>query len=103
MQTLPVAFQIDNAFGQGRTKNVNRAWLRVYRSSGVFVGPSLDAITESKQRTNEPYGAPPSLKNEEIEIRVSPSWSDGGQVYVRQVDPLPLTIAGLTLEVAVGG
>lgn len=103
LQTLPVAFQIDNAFGQGRTKNVNRAWLRVYRSSGVFVGPSLDALTESKQRTNEPYGAPPSLKNEEIEIRVSPSWSDGGQVYVRQVDPLPLTIAGLTLEVAVGG
>ena len=28
---------------------------------------------------------------------------EGGQVFVRQVDPLPLTIAGLTLEVAVGG
>lgn len=103
IETLPLAFQIDNGYGQGRPKNVNRAWLRVYRSSGIFVGPSLAALTEAKQRTNEPYGSPPALKSEEIEVRVSPSWSDGGQIVVRQADPLPLTIAGLTLEVAVGG
>lgn len=103
LQTLPLAFQIDNGFGQGRAKNVNRAWLRVYRSSGLFVGPSVEELTEAKQRTNEPYGAPPALKNEEVEVRISPAWSDGGQVFVRQADPLPLTIASLTLEVAVGG
>lgn len=103
IETLPLAFQIDNGYGQGRPKNVNRAWLRVYRSSGIFVGPSLAALTEANQRTNEPYGSPPALKSEEIEVRVSPSWSDGGQIVVRQADPLPLTIAGLTLEVAVGG
>ena len=33
----------------------------------------------------------------------TPSWTDSGQVYIRQVDPLPLTIVGLTLEVAIGG
>ena len=103
LQTLPLAFQIDNGFGQGRAKNVNRAWLRVYRSSGLFVGPSVEELTEAKQRTNEPYGAPPALKNEEVEVRISPAWSDGGQIFVRQADPLPLTIASLTLEVAVGG
>jgi hypothetical protein len=102
LQTLPVAMQIDNAFGQGRAKNVNKVWLRVYRSSGIFVGPSLDLLAEAKQRTTETYGSPPGLKSEEIQIMVPPAWGDSGQVYVRQSDPLPLTIASLTLEVAMG-
>lgn len=103
LQTLPMAFQIDNGFGQGRPKNVNRAWLRVYRSSGIFVGPSAAELTEAKQRTTESYGAPPALKSEEIQVAVTPSWGDNGQIYIRQSDPLPLTVISLTLEVAVGG
>jgi len=101
--TLPMAAQLDGAFGQGRTKNVNKAWLRVYRSSGIFVGPSEDKLTEVKQRTTEPYGAPPALKSEEVQLMLTPSWADGGQVFICQYDPLPLTISNLTLEVAIGG
>ncbi len=103
LQTLPLAMQIDNAFGQGRYKNVNRAWLRVYRSSGIFVGPDENRLTEAKQRTTEPYGSPPELKSEEIQVMLTPSWADSGQVYVRQSDPLPLTIVSMTLEIALGG
>jgi hypothetical protein len=102
LQTLPVAMQIDG-FGQGRYKNVNHAWLRVYESSGIFIGPDENSLVEAKQRTNEPYGTPPALKSEEIRIMLTPSWADSGQIYVRQRDPLPLTIVGLTLEVAIGG
>lgn len=103
MQTLPIAAALDNAAGQGRYKNVNHAWLRVYRSSGIFVGPDEDHLTEAKQRTTEVYGSPPSLKSEEIQIMVTPSWGDSGQVFIRQSDPLPLTAVSLTLEVAIGG
>ncbi|HEX7386244.1 MAG TPA: hypothetical protein VF285_03075 [Castellaniella sp.] len=103
LATLPIAMQIDSAFGQGRPKNINQVWLRVFQSSGIFVGPSLDRLTEAKQRTDEPYGSAPALKTEEIAIRTTPSWSDGGQVYVRQSDPLPLTVVALTVEVALGG
>lgn len=102
LQTLPVAMQIDG-FGQGRYKNVNHAWLRVFQSSGIFIGPDEDKLVEAKQRTTEPYGSPPALKSEEIRIMLTPSWADSGQVYVRQRDPLPLTIVGMTLEVAIGG
>jgi hypothetical protein len=102
LQTLPVAMQIDG-FGQGRFKNVNKAWLRVYQSSGIFVGPDLDNLVEAKQRTTEPYGTPPALKSQEILVMTTPKWADSGQVYVRQSDPLPLTVVSLTLEVAVGG
>lgn len=103
LQTLPLAMQIDNGFGQGRYKNVNKAWIRVYRSSGIFVGPSASELVEAKQRTTEDYGQPPTLKSEEIQVMLTPTWADSGQVYIRQADPLPLTIVSLTLEVAVGG
>lgn len=103
LKTLPLAMQIDGSFGQGRFKNVNRAWLRVFESSGIFVGPDENRLVEAKQRTTEPYGAPPELKSEEIPILVTPSWGDSGSVFIRQSDPLPLTLVALTLEVAVGG
>jgi hypothetical protein len=103
LQTLPFVAQTDNAFGQGRYKNTNKVWLRVYRSSGIFAGPSSDALTEAKQRTTEAYGTAPALKSEEIEINITPSWGDSGQVFVRQIDPLPLTLVSMTAEVALGG
>jgi hypothetical protein len=102
LQTLPVALQVDAGFGQGRFKNVNKAWLRVFQSSGIFIGPDEANLTEAKQRTTENYGEPPALKTQEIMVMLTPSWADSGQVYVRQQDPLPLTVVGLTIEVALG-
>jgi hypothetical protein len=103
IQTLPPVLQTDSAFGQGRPKNINKAWLRVYRSSGIWIGPDAEHLVEAKQRTTEPYGSPPALKSEEVEVLLSPSWQDAGQVYVRQSDPLPLTLVALTLDVQTGG
>jgi hypothetical protein len=97
-----MAAQIDSSFGQGRYKNVNKVWLRVYLSSGIFVGPDANNLTEAKQRTTEPYGSPPALKSEEIQILLPPSWGDSGQIFVRQSDPLPLTVVSMTAEIALG-
>ena len=102
LQTLPLALQIDG-FGQGRYKNINKAWLRVFKSSGIFVGPDANNLVEAKQRSTEPYGSPPALKSDEIMVMLTPTWAASGQVYIRQNDPLPLTIVGLTVEVAIGG
>ena len=102
LQTLPMALQVE-AFGQGRVKNLNHVWLRVLESSGIFAGPSADKLVEAKQRTTEPYGSPPDLKTQDIKIMLTPTWQDNGQLFVRQTDPLPLTVVGLTLEVAMGG
>jgi len=103
LETMPPALATDGGYGQGKPKNVNRAWLRVFRSSGIFVGPDTDKLVEAKQRTTEPYGSPPALKSDEVAVTLSPAWGMSGQIYVRQVDPIPLTLVSLTLEVAVGG
>jgi hypothetical protein len=104
LETLPLAVQLqDGGFGQGRFKNVNKVWLRVYRSSGIFVGPSAAELKAARPRTTEPYGTPPVLRSEEIEITLTPSWGASGQVFLRQSDPLPLTVVSATAEIALGG
>ena len=102
LQTMPLALNMEG-FGQGRRKAVNAAFLRVYRSGAMKVGPDATRLTEAKFRTVEPYGTPPALKTEEVEVMVTPSWQDSGQVYVRQSNPLPLTVVGMTIEVSIGG
>lgn len=100
--TLPAVMQVDG-FGQGRTKNINKAWVKVYQSSGIFVGPDADHLTEIAQRTTEPWGSPPVLQSAELEVMTTPSWQASGQILIRQENPLPLEVVGLTLEVAIGG
>lgn len=102
IETLPLSMEIAG-YGHARPKNVAAAYVQVYRSSGIFAGPSLTELTEAKQRSFEAYGAPPSLKSEDVEIVVQSAWTDAGRIFIRQVDPLPLTILSLTLDVALGG
>lgn len=97
MQTLPVSMQIDGA-GQGRAKNINKAWLRVSKTSGCKVGPDADHLVQTNL-----YESTPTEKTEEIPVLLTPAWSQDGRVYVQQSDPLPLTLVGLTIECAVGG
>lgn len=100
--TLPAVLQIDG-FGQGRKKNINKAWVKLYQSSGILVGPDENDLTEIKQRDLEPWGSPPALQSAELEVLTTPSWQVSGQVLIRQENPLPLSVVGLTLEVAIGG
>lgn len=102
IQTLPVSLEMQ-AFAQGRNKNVNKMWMRVYNSSGIKAGPEFDNLTEYKQRISEPYGSPPSMITKEIALMLTPTWSDSGQICIRQADPLPLTILSMVIEVALGG
>lgn len=102
LKTLPVVLEIDG-LGQGRAKSVNKVWLRVNDASGVFAGPDFGDLTQYKQRSDEPYGTPPALLSGELEITLDGGWSDGGQICIRQSDPLPMTIVSLTAEVQTGG
>lgn len=100
-QTLPTAVQLnDGSYGIGHSKNINDAFIRVVKSSGVFVGPDFEHLVEVKQRTSEPYGSPPSWMNKEISVMTYCQWNDSGQICIRQVDPLPLTIVSVAFDLA---
>lgn len=102
MQTLPFSFMTEG-YGQGRAKNVNKIWLRLHNSSGLSAGPTFDDLVQYKQRTTEPFGAPPNMVTGEVEIDLPPSWGQDGSVCIRQTDPLPLIVASMTIEAAIGG
>ena len=101
MQTLPLAVPLDNAYAQGRQKNINKVWLRVYRSGGIWAGQAETELAEYKQRTVEPLGSPPRLKSEAVEITLRGQWSEDAKLFVRQIHPLPLTLLSVAAEVAV--
>lgn len=101
IKTLPVALQTqDGGYAQGANKNVTREYIRVYRSSGIKVGATFENLYLVKPRTFEPYGLPPALKSEELEVMLGPKWADSGAVCIRQDNPLPLMICGLTSDIA---
>ncbi len=102
IETLPLVMQVDGN-GQGRVKNINKCWVRVWQSSSILAGPLGGAQVEYKQRTTEPYGSAPNLVTDEVEIVIPASWSTSGQVTITQTDPLPFTVVGLTVEAAIGG
>jgi hypothetical protein len=102
IQLLPMAVEAQ-AFGFGRVKNVNRVWLQVYQSLGIQAGPTLAKLREFAARTTEPFGSPPTLQTKSCEIVLDPQWQDHGQVFVRQSDPLPLTITSMVLEAEIAG
>ena len=103
VKTLDLAMQIDTAFAQGREKNVNKCWIKLKDAGILKIGTSEDDLREIKNRTTEAWGAPPSLMTKEAEITVARNWlNDGGNILIRQDNPLPVTICGITMSVEVG-
>jgi hypothetical protein len=102
LETLPLSLEMQ-ASGQGTQKNVNKVYMRVSNSSGLFIGPDLAHLTECKTRTTEPYGTPPHLISDVISVVISPTWNPSGGVSIRQTNPLPTTVLSMTIESALGG
>lgn len=103
IKTLPLSMQVDAALGQGRMKNINGVHVRCYLSSAFKAGPNDAALLEAKWRTTEPYGSPPMLRSDEIDLRIRGEWNAEGQVVIQQDNPLPLTVVSMTLDVTLGG
>lgn len=98
LQTLPMALQIPG-LGQGRQKNVIQASVRVADSASFEAGPALDDMTPSDAYVE---GAE-TLQSFVQAITLPPSWGDEGQIYLRQSNPLPVTVVSIALVVAIGG
>ena len=104
LSTLPLAYESAPAAGQGTTKNVSKVYLRVVASSAFKAGPTFSSLRSNPARqVSDPYDRPPSLQTFEVPLSLDPKWASDGLVCVRQDLPLPLTIAAMALETAVGG
>ncbi len=104
IQTLPVTVPLkDGSDGGSLTKNVNKVFMRVYRSSGIFIGPEDGDFVEFRQRTEELPGSPPSPVTGGIDVDLQPHWTDSGSVILEQRSPLPLTVLSIATDMELGG
>src|SRR3990167_2128088 len=92
MQTLNIDIPNQLSSVADKKKNVNRVSLHVESSKGIWTGPNADNLTELKIRSGEDYDEPVELKTEVVDINIKGEWNLNGQIFVRQIDPVPLTI-----------
>jgi hypothetical protein len=87
-----------------KQKNIPKLALRVEDSRGGFVGcaPPTDDSTnpveglyELQMRDFEDYGTPIDLMNGIVDQQIRQDWTDGGNVFIRQLDPLPLSVLAI--------
>ncbi|WP_052699118.1 hypothetical protein [Hyphomicrobium sp. 99] len=92
---------------QGRQKSVSEVTLRVEKTRGIFVGPydgdrNSEHLVEYKQRSTEAWDEAIALYTGDIKITPPWDWNDNGRVFVKQFDPLPMTILAIMPDVTVG-
>lgn len=73
----------------------------VEKSRGGFVGPTppndglLQGLFEFKIRNDEDYDSPVSLRTGTMESAIDSQFNDNGRIFLRQVDPLPMTVLSI--------
>ena len=81
-----------------RKSNTSRVVLTVESSRGIWGGTSeptgntLTGLYELKQRDDEGLETPVDLATENASINLESGWTQGGRVFIRQVDPVPCSI-----------
>jgi hypothetical protein len=86
----------------GEKKIITRLNAFIEKSRGFFAGSEnpgdttpTNHLTETKLRTTESYDEPIELKTEEVDLNIRGKYSDGGRVFIRNVDPLPLAVLSI--------
>jgi hypothetical protein len=104
VETLDLSLQNNQAFLANK-KRINSVTVLCQESRGIFAGTDSERLKpyELKQRSTENYGQPIELLTGRAEIPTSSNWDEPGRVFIRQTDPLPLTILGIMPNVQAGG
>lgn len=109
---LPIEADLESLDLDGQDKRtalnkeslVSNVDLMVESSRGVWVGMSADdALTEYKQRSSEDYGELTRLTTGIISVAINSAYNKGGRVFIRQRDPLPLTVLAIIPVGRLGG
>lgn len=101
-ETLDLTLQNNQTF-LGNKKRINQVVVICQESRGIFAGPDADHLDEFKQRAGEDYGEPIELLTGRAEMEIQCQWDSFGRLFIRQSDPLPLTILGVMPNVQSGG
>jgi hypothetical protein len=80
-----------------KKKIINFVSLIVNQSTGIMAGPDPDHLMAVKA-TNQPNSV-----TGETEVSIPATWSKSGRIFVRQDNPLPVSILAVIPDVTLGG
>lgn len=93
---------IDTVEGESladKKKLVSKVTLFVESSRGIFIGSSeptgsdyVEHLEELKIRDDESYDEPVTLTTGVVDVNIRSEWNSNGRVFIRQIDPLPLSV-----------
>ena len=97
---------IDSADGKSISEKAKLAThVRLYlnNSRGGWVGPRepsgsdpIDGLIEFKPRSSDDDYGTPGLKSGNYELAILPEWNSHGRIFIRQIDPLPISVLGVS-------
>ncbi|MFZ5692455.1 MAG: hypothetical protein ACOY5F_14495 [Pseudomonadota bacterium] len=109
LQTLALDLGAVQGLGtvQGRMKSVSEVTLRVENTRGVFLGPkdgdrNSAHLVEYKQRSTEAWNEAIAMYTGDIRMTPPWDWNTTGSMWVKQFDPLPMTILAIMPDVTIG-
>jgi len=79
----------------------SRVTLQLEKTRGVFAGPQppssdsvdpIEKLTELPIRNLEGYNESTDLFTGAVTVNIQPNWNNLGRIFIRQVDPLPMTV-----------
>ena len=99
LQTMRIDAGAQNGTSQAKTKRIYNITVRLYESIGVEVGPDLNNMEAIPFRSSAQLmdtAIPVYTGDKEVEFRGN--YETDGHIYVRQTQPLPLTVLSLYPE-----
>lgn len=99
-KTLPLI--VPNAAIESKRKRVVGIGIRMDKSRGIKIGPTLDQMRPLRERTSEQYGHATRQINGMKYQLMHTEWNEDGQTYFTQTDPLPVNILSIVSDVEVG-
>jgi hypothetical protein len=98
---------IDSSQGESiidKKKLPSKVSVGVHETRGLFVGQKpptddevdpLEGLYEVKARTTEFYDEATELMTGTMEVNIESNWNSGGRIFIRQVDPVPMSVVAI--------
>jgi hypothetical protein len=103
LETLNIDFPMNDGTIQGRTKSIKNVTVRFENTYGGNVGINNDKNLEPfEQNLSEIYGKPADLFTGDKKASPHTTFETNATVYIRQSDPLPMTVLSIMSEVEIG-
>lgn len=102
METLDLELKNGNETVLDKKIAVTSLTVMVEESRGIFAGKDKNSLYEAKTERDTYEQALDEITGQ-VEINISNDWNGKGRVFIRQSDPLPLSVLAVIPEVTIGG